>query len=161
MIGVSLYVHSYFPPGVKLSCDNYYDIPISVAVHNIAYHLSPSRCHCKKRFPSSINFLLAVAGISIRWIGISAFICQFIFGALTVYFENVPAPKGKNRVGKLTLLARGCVAALAIFTAILVSSTNGVVAGIVSTFPAIFLTTMVSVWWSQGQAVTTGAGYTI
>ena len=30
-------------------------------------------------------------------------------------------------------------------------------AGVAAVFPAIFLTTMVSLWWSQGQAVPMGA----
>ena len=34
---------------------------------------------------------------------------------------------------------------------------TGLMAGLASTFPAIFLTTMVSLWISQGQAVTQGA----
>lgn len=69
-----------------------------------------------------------------------------------------PAPKGRHRVGPATLLARGLLAGVAIGVAVVVSRTgNDVAAGVASVFPAIFLTTMVSLWLSQGEAVPAGA----
>jgi hypothetical protein len=41
-------------------------------------------------------------------------------------------------------------------TAVLVSKWSDVLAGIFACFPAIFLTTMVSLWISQGEAMPTG-----
>ncbi len=69
-----------------------------------------------------------------------------------------PAPKGLRHVGPLTLLARGALAALAVGGAVLIASTgHPLLAGLASVFPAIFTTTMVSLWISQGEAVPTGA----
>jgi hypothetical protein len=42
-------------------------------------------------------------------------------------------------------------------TAVLVSKWSDVLAGIFACFPAIFLTTMVSLWISQGEAMPTGS----
>lgn len=69
-----------------------------------------------------------------------------------------PTPKGVRKVGPLTLLGRGALAGGAIAIALLIArSGQGPLAGIASVFPAIFLTSMVSVWWSQGRAVSGGA----
>lgn len=69
-----------------------------------------------------------------------------------------PAPRGKRSVGPLTLLARGLLAAVAIATAVWVTNIGGpLAAGVASVFPAIFVTTMVSLWLSQGEAVPVGA----
>jgi hypothetical protein len=69
-----------------------------------------------------------------------------------------PAPKGKRSVGLVTLLARGLLAAVAIAGAVTLASVAGpLISGVASVFPAIFLTSMVSLWWSQGEAVQGGA----
>lgn len=69
-----------------------------------------------------------------------------------------PAPKGTRSVGLGTLLARGLLAALAIAGAVTLASVAGpLISGVASVFPAIFLTSMVSLWWSQGEAVQGGA----
>ncbi|MBO85291.1 MAG: hypothetical protein CL927_08025 [Deltaproteobacteria bacterium] len=69
-----------------------------------------------------------------------------------------PAPKGKRTVGSVTLAARGVLAAAAISGAVLLASVAGpLISGVASVFPAIFLTSMVSLWWSQGEAVQGGA----
>lgn len=70
--------------------------------------------------------------------------------------HNPPAPKGNKKVGWGTLAMRGVLAGCAIGASILLSS-FGALAGIASVFPAIFLTTMVSIWISQGEAVQGGA----
>ena len=68
------------------------------------------------------------------------------------------APKGKHRVRPLVLVARGSAAALAIGCAVWLSSLSyAMISGLVSTFPAIFLTSMVALWLSQGQDVPQGA----
>lgn len=78
-------------------------------------------------------------------------------GALAC-LRNPPSPKGRNRVGLATLAARGVLAGVAIAVAVLFARYGGpVAAGLASTFPAIFLTTMVSLWLSQGEAVQAGA----
>ena len=69
-----------------------------------------------------------------------------------------PAPKGTMHVSIVVLVCRGLFAALAIGLCVWVASLgNPLAAGVVSVFPAIFLTTMVSVWLSQGRAVQAGA----
>ena len=69
-----------------------------------------------------------------------------------------PAPKGAMPVSALVLACRGLFAALAIGACVWIASLgNALAAGVVAVFPAIFLTTMVSVWLSQGRAVQAGA----
>ena len=72
--------------------------------------------------------------------------------------HHLPSPKGSKKVSLLTLLSRGVLAGLAIGFAVFLSSLgSSVLAGMASVFPAIFLTTMVSIWVSQGHAVQAGA----
>ena len=69
-----------------------------------------------------------------------------------------PTPAGKNKVSLCMHFSRGLAASLAIFAGGILSQMDvGVLSGIVSTFPAIFLTTMVSVSIAQGADVSTGA----
>jgi hypothetical protein len=64
------------------------------------------------------------------------------------------APGASRPVRPAVLVARAALAAVAIGAAVLTSSLAGpVVAGLAAVFPAIFLTTMVSLWVSQGAAV--------
>lgn len=70
----------------------------------------------------------------------------------------LPSPRGTRRVGPAILLGRGLLAAVAIGLSVLIASTGqDLLAGMASVFPAIFLTTMVSLWLSQGEAVPVGA----
>lgn len=55
------------------------------------------------------------------------------------------------------LIARGCMAGLAVFISVLLSSVGGVVSGIATCFPAIFITVLAGLWISQGEATPTGA----
>ena len=69
-----------------------------------------------------------------------------------------PAPRGKNKVGIIILSSRGLAAAIAIGVAVWLSQQGSpLLAGIASVFPAIFLTTMVALWISQGEEVPSGA----
>lgn len=68
------------------------------------------------------------------------------------------SPKGRAPVSWLTLSARGLFAGVAVFAAVLLArSSSGVTSGVAAVFPAIFWTSMVSVWLSQGAAVSSGA----
>lgn len=78
-------------------------------------------------------------------------------GTLAAVLKHVPAPAGKKKVTPFNYVLRGILAALAVGVSVLLSSLNPIVAGILSVFPAIFLTAMVSLWVSQGQAVPAGA----
>jgi hypothetical protein len=72
--------------------------------------------------------------------------------------DSYLAPKGNNKVGVSTLLSRGLCAALAVSIAVLISKSGAsTLAGVAAVFPAIFWTTMVSLWLTQGQAVPSGA----
>ena len=82
-------------------------------------------------------------------------VLQILLG-IWACIHNPPAPKGNRRVGWQTLVLRGILAGGAIGCAVALSHL-GALAGIASVFPAIFLTTMVSVWVSQGEAVQGGA----
>lgn len=85
------------------------------------------------------------------------FLAAVVFAAVAC-LRNGPAPMGSRAVGPFTLLARGLLAAAAIGLAVALATISGpVIAGIVSIFPAIFLTTMVALWIAQGEAVPSGA----
>lgn len=69
-----------------------------------------------------------------------------------------PVRAGAGSVGALVLIARGALAAAAVGAAITASAaSDGLLAGMMSVFPAIFLTTMVSLWWSRGGALPAAA----
>lgn len=69
-----------------------------------------------------------------------------------------PTPKGTRKVSLWMLLSRGVLAAAAVGFAVFLSSLGiAILAGMASVFPAIFLTTMVSIWLAQGQSVQAGA----
>ncbi len=77
---------------------------------------------------------------------------------LTVTWRAHPAPGGRRSVGTATLVSRGFLAAAAIGTSVWLASRGGAIAaGVASCFPAIFLTTMASLWISQGHSVPAGA----
>ena len=78
--------------------------------------------------------------------------------AIIFNLSNRAAPKGLNKVPIIILSIRGIAAGLAI-AACLVLAEIGLpfVAGLASAFPAIFLTSMVALWLSQGPQVPQGA----
>ena len=68
------------------------------------------------------------------------------------------APRGSRSVSRGVILSRGIAAAAAIGVAVYLSGLGmPLIAGLASVFPAIFLTTMVGLWISQGPEVPTGA----
>lgn len=70
----------------------------------------------------------------------------------------LPAPKGLRSVGSGTLAARGLLAGCSIAVSVWIAQSGGAfAAGVASVFPAIFLTTMISLWLAQGEAVPAGA----
>jgi hypothetical protein len=97
------------------------------------------------------------AGLPMALWGWGFFVASVIF-AVVACVRNGPAPPGTRSVGPIVLMGRGVLAAVAIGTAVALSTVAGpVIAGIVSIFPAIFLTTMLALWVSQGEAVPVGA----
>jgi len=97
------------------------------------------------------------ATIDIIWVGAVSGVLQFSVALFTTLFEPKGAPKGKNPVTLLMLVLRGVLAAIAVFISVMITTISPLAAGIMSAFPAIFSTTMVGLWISQGQAVSAGA----
>lgn len=97
------------------------------------------------------------AGMSMVPVGIAAMATGVVIG-VAACLVDMPAPVGSRRVGPLVLLARGVMAAVAIGISVWLAHVGGALAaGMAAVFPAIFLTTMVSLWLAQGQAVPAGA----
>jgi hypothetical protein len=72
--------------------------------------------------------------------------------------SSAPTPKGNTAVSWGTLVLRGVFAATAIGVAVWIADAIGpVAAGIAAVFPAIFFTSMASLWLAQGHAVPAGA----
>lgn len=96
---------------------------------------------------------------SIDNVVLSGYVCMALQAAigLAACFTPLPAPKGANKVGLATLAARGAAAAAAVFVSVLVSAVDDFAAGVASCFPAIFMTSMVSLWIAQGSGVPSGA----
>jgi len=93
----------------------------------------------------------------ILWVGVVGQLALLGFG-IWACKDGVPAPKGKRPVKALMLLSRGLLAGIAVgFSAWIAGLGYPILAGMASVFPAIFLTTMVSIWLSQGEAVQSGA----
>ena len=95
--------------------------------------------------------------ISETMLGIIGLVALAIL-AVRFNIQSRDAPKGKNKVPLAILSIRGIAAGLAI-AACLVLAELGLpfVAGLASAFPAIFLTSMVALWISQGPQVPQGA----
>ena len=73
-------------------------------------------------------------------------------------FSSHPTPKGNQSVSWATLVLRGVFAATAVGMAVWIADVIGpVAAGLAAVFPAIFFTSMASLWLTQGHAVPAGA----
>lgn len=84
------------------------------------------------------------------------YVCVLALGT-RLCLHPLPAPGGSKLVPLTQLLARGVLAGVSITVAVLLSTVDGIVAGMASTFPAIFSTTMISLWLAQGEACSIGA----
>jgi len=114
-------------------------------------------------FALALALIFGVQAIAIStpsitmWIGISCLILHIILGPTISFFFPALAPSGSKKVMVWQILLRGFLACIAIFTAIMLTLVDDIAAGFASTFPAIFCTTMVSLWLSQDSSVTVGA----
>lgn len=96
-------------------------------------------------------------GIDVAWVGVAALTTTVIVGGRAVRAQAGGA-RATRKVPVASLLARGVLAALSILAAGALAGVGGeLVASMASVFPSIFLTAMVSLWWSQGDAVPAGA----
>jgi hypothetical protein len=100
---------------------------------------------------------LFASGATPLFIAVVATCVIFVLGLLATR-KTLHAPVGTNRIAPVVILARGGMAAVAIGSAVLFAQHGApIVAGVAAVFPAIFLTTMVALWLSQGEAVPRGA----
>eukprot|EP00002_Diphylleia_rotans_P004686 TRINITY_DN13589_c0_g1_i1.p1 TRINITY_DN13589_c0_g1~~TRINITY_DN13589_c0_g1_i1.p1 ORF type:complete len:308 (-),score=62.26 TRINITY_DN13589_c0_g1_i1:132-1055(-) len=105
-----------------------------------------------------LSQLIQPAGITYVWIfSCCCYACKLSLGCFVVTFRSIPSPAGKNKVSFLVLMSRGIVTGTMTTVGVIVSHENQFAGGIVSTFPAIFATTMVALWMAQGQSVQHGA----
>jgi hypothetical protein len=104
-----------------------------------------------------LHNVLSKVGVSMYSFAICLALITSIFGAFLCW-TLPPTPAGKNKVKWYIHLCRGLAAATAIFISGILSQTGAAsIAGVVTNFPAIFATTMVSVSLAQGADVSTGA----
>ena len=97
---------------------------------------------------------IGISGLGLGTIGFSLLV---ILG-VGFTWNATPAPKGKNKPSLVVLASRGVMASIAIGLAVGFSSIGlPLVSGLASVFPAIFLTTMVALWFSQDSSVSIGA----
>ena len=100
---------------------------------------------------------LSEYGTGPRTIGMIGIALTAVFG-IVLGWKPYESPKGSREVSKSILLARGLMAAIAIGASVWVAGLGyPLLAGLASVFPAIFLTSMVSLWISQGPSVPRGA----
>lgn len=105
----------------------------------------------------SLSAALGARGAPSLAVGAVALLVLAVVGVASCW-QAVPAPGGSRRVGVAGVLARGMLAALSVGVAVAIAASGSPrVAGVATVFPAIFLTTMVSLWWSQGASVSVGA----
>jgi hypothetical protein len=97
------------------------------------------------------------AHIPLVWVGLASALFIVGFGVVACLKPRA-APRGQRRVGPFTLAARGVLAGVAVGGSVWVAHLGlGLLSGVLAVFPAIFLTTMVSLWLAQGEAVPAGA----
>lgn len=100
---------------------------------------------------STLFSTLVLAGSGAGWTmayGGVAFGVQLACG-VGACVRAVPAPGGSQAVSWAALAARGGAAFAAIAAAVALSAVGGPLGGIAAAFPAMFLTSMVSLWLSQ------------
>lgn len=104
-----------------------------------------------------VQELVIKIGVSMWVFGICIIVITATVG-VCLCWNLPPTPAGKNKVKLITHLSRGIAAAVFVFISGVLSQIGvGKLAGLMSTFPAIFATTMVSVSLAQGAEVSTGA----
>ena len=82
--------------------------------------------------------------VRVEVLGVCFFVVSTLFGVLLAIFQPIADSKAKKTVAAKTYFYRSLAAAVAIFASVLLASIDSSVGGIVSTFPAIFVTSMVS-----------------
>jgi hypothetical protein len=110
---------------------------------------------------ATLMLLLLNATQSWNWnfrvVGIFFFLVSISFGIAIASWKYVPSPKGNYKPHWFVYVLRGVLAGVAVGSAVLLSRVSDFISGIASAFPAILMTSMVSLWISQGTAVQGGA----
>lgn len=97
------------------------------------------------------------AGLDTAWLGLGGFVL-LVGAGVGATLDLKATPRGRRPVALGALALRGLFAALSVGAAVWVAAVGGeIAAGVVSIFPAIFLTAMVALWLAQGEAVPAGA----
>ena len=171
---VGLYAAS---PTVTDFQDALYFTPAGMLLNSLflfVWRLAPPRL---PRWPSAVRLLTTLALALGGWaalaalfvtlgravdgtLGLVSFTVMGVSAATGIWacHRNPPAPKQRQPVGSITLLARGALAGLAIGLSVwLGTKGTPLVAGLAAVFPAIYMTTMVSLWISHGESVGAGA----
>uniref|UniRef100_A0A6B2LB01 Uncharacterized protein n=1 Tax=Arcella intermedia TaxID=1963864 RepID=A0A6B2LB01_9EUKA len=90
------------------------------------------------------------------WFGLTTYCIHFLV-ALTIVFCEQPAPPPQRKpLSPPLILLRGALSSLVIFTAIMLVLVDKGLAGVTTVFPAIFCSTMISLWLTQDRNVLTG-----
>jgi len=101
--------------------------------------------------------LLITSGISPSPAAIAIIGATIVVGVLACK-HNPPGPRTTQPINLLRLLSRGLIAGVAIGFSVWFSETGGaLIAGMAAVFPAIYLTTMCSLWIAHGESVGAGA----
>lgn len=101
--------------------------------------------------------LLREAGGSPVALGVASTALMVVVGVAACW-TLPPTPAGDRKVSVGMLFLRGLFAGSAIVVALLIAASgHGLMAGVAAVFPAIFLTSMLGLWLSQGEAVPAGA----
>jgi hypothetical protein len=104
------------------------------------------------------NYLLKKYNLSVICYGLTFFIVHFLISLYFTLFQSSTSPKGQNKPSILMVLTRGLLAGIAAASSILLSHySSPSIGGMAAIFPAIFTTTLVTVWISQGESVALGA----
>lgn len=90
-------------------------------------------------------------------VGLFCLAANICFGYLVAVPFALSAPKGKVKPTPLVLAARGSLSFCVFFSAIYIREWDPLAGGIMSVFPAIATTVMVSLWVTQGSEVVVGA----
>lgn len=106
---------------------------------------APAVLALQRARPRAVYFAGAVCSLFVFIVGVAG------------TWRMAPAPKGSKPVSVGVQAARGALAFAAVTAAVLLSHLSSASAGVFAVFPAVFLTTMVSLWLAQGEACQAGA----
>jgi hypothetical protein len=110
--------------------------------------------------PATLVWLLMTQWLetleAVQLSGALALVATAALGLFSSY-NLPPTPAGNEAVSVVVLVVRGLGAGLSIFAAVMSAAVSPSLSGLLAAFPAIFLTTMVSVYIAQGRNTTVGA----